>query len=135
MIDIYPRVFTTLQTSLASTATVSNVEQLVTDTFPYVTVQEISNLTYTESQDNQLSEHHARVGYAINVYSNVSDTEARSIMATVDNLMQNMKFTRTQMQPPPNIDRTVHRYTATYEAVVAEPVTSGSDTIYQMYRR
>ena len=135
MIDIYPRVFTTLQTSLASTATVSNVEQLVTDTFPYVTVQEISNLTYTESQDNQLTEHHARVGYAINVYSNVSDTEARSIMATVDSLMQNMKFTRTQMQPTPNIDHTVHRYTATYEAVVAEPVTSGSDTIYQMYRR
>ena len=135
MIDIFPKVFTVLQTALASTATVSNVEQPVTESFPYVTVQEISNLTYTETQDDQLAEHHARIGYAINVYSNVSDTEARSIMATADALMQGMKFTRTQMQPTPNIDHTVHRYTATYEAVVAEPVTSGSDTIYQMYRR
>ena len=135
MINIYPKVFTTIHTALSSTAKVSNVEQPITDTFPYVTVREISNITYTQSQDEQLTEHHARIGYAINVYSNVSDTEARSIMATVDSLMQGMKFTRKQLQPTPNIDHTVHRYTATYEAVVAEPVTSGNDTIYQMYRR
>ena len=135
MINIYPKVFTTIHTGVGSAAKVSNVEQFISDEFPYVTVEEISNDTYVDSQDEQLAEHHAKVIYAINVYSNVSDTEARSIMATVDSLMQNMKFTRTRMQPTPNVDHTIHRYTATYEAVVAQPVTSGNDTIYQMYRR
>ena len=135
MIDIYPIVFTNIDTALTNKATVSNVEQPVSETFPYVTVEEIFNRTYTESQDESLYEHHARVGYAVNVYSNVSDTEAREIMDIADLAMQGMKFTRTQLQPTQNIDHTLHRYTATYEAVVAEPVTSGNDTTYQMYRR
>lgn len=126
MIDIMPIVFTTIYNALPN-VNVTNVEQFVEEDFPCVTVQEIANITYAQSQDDSLQEHQARVSYAINVYSTESDTEARTLMKTVDTLMQNMKFTRTQMRPTPNIDHTIHRYTATYEAIV------GSD--YQMYRR
>lgn len=135
MIDIYPKVFTTISNALVNVATVSEAEPITGEQYPYVTVKEFGNITYKNSQDGQLQEHHATLRYVINVYSNASDAEARSVMATVDSQMQNMKFTRNQLQSTPNIDRTVHRYTATYEAVVAEPVTSGNDTIYQMYRR
>ena len=135
MIDIFPKVFTTIRNALPNNIDVTNVEQMVSESFPCVTVQEIANITYTESQDESLTEHHARVEYAINVYSTVSDTEARSIIMTVDSLMQNMKFARTQLRPTPNIDHTVHRYTATYSAIVAEPITVDGDTVYQMYRR
>ena len=135
MIDIFPKVYTTIRNALPDSIDVTNVEQMVSESFPCVTVQEIANITYTESQDESLTEHHARVEYAINVYSTVSDTEARSIIMTVDSLMQNMKFTRTQLRPTPNIDHTVHRYTATYSAIVAEGVTDGNTTTYQMYRR
>lgn len=135
MIDIYPIVFTTISDALTNIATVSSPEQPFSEVFPYVTVQEFVNTTYRESQDNQLTEHHARLRYVINVYSSVSDMEARSIANTIDLLMQNMKFTRVQFQPTLNIDRTLHRYTATYEAIVAEPITVDGDTVYQMYRR
>lgn len=135
MIDIYPKVFTVISAALENIAIVSDTEQPIAESFPYVTVQESSNRTYVESQDEQLTEHHARLGYTINVYSNVSATEARNIMATIDSLMQNMKFTCTMIRPMPNIDHTVRRYTATYEAIVAEGVTDGNTTTYQMYRR
>ena len=135
MIDIYPKVLTVISAALENIAIVSDTEQPIAESFPYVTVQESSNRTYVESQDEQLTEHHARLGYTINVYSNVSATEARSIMATIDPLMQNMKFTCTMIRPMPNIDHTVRRYTATYEAIVAEPITVDGDTVYQMYRR
>jgi len=127
MIDIMPIVFSTIYDAVGNLADVSNVEQMTPESFPYITVQEIANTTYTESQDDSLREHHAKLGYAINVYSTESDTEARYLMSLVDNTMQDMKFTRTQLRPTPNIDHTVHRYTATYEAIV------GTDL--QMYRR
>jgi hypothetical protein len=135
MIDIQPIVFSAIYDAVGDQATVSNVEQMAPESFPYVTVQEISNTTYTRSQDDSLREHQAKLGYVINVYSTESDTEARYLMSLVDNTMQDMKFTRTQLRPTPNIDHTVHRYTATYEAVVAEPITVDGDTVYQMYRR
>ena len=135
MIDIMPKVFTTIRDALPSSIDVTNVGQMVSESFPCVTIQEISNVTYIRSQDESLIEHHARLGYSINVYSTVSDTEARAIAMTVDSLMQGMKFTRTQFKPTPNLDHTIHRYTAVYEAIVAEGVTDGNTTTYQMYRR
>lgn len=107
--------------------------------FPCVCLYESSNTTYKRSLDTDLNEHQANLMYECNVYSDKAaekKTEAREIAKLVDETMQYMKFTRTFMQPVPNMDRTIYRITMRWEAVAGEPVvTENGDTTYQMYRK
>ena len=107
--------------------------------FPCVTLYEADNATYRRSQDTDLQEHHARVMYECNVYSDKQSgkkAEARAIADLIDKTMQGMKFTRTFYQPLPNLDRTIYRITLRWEAVAGEPITTeNGNTIYQMYRK
>lgn len=106
--------------------------------FPCVCLYEASNTTYKRSLDTDLNEHQANLLYECNVYSdkgNGKKAEARDIANIIDAAMQGMKFTRTFMNPLPNLDRTIYRITIRYEAIAGEPITTdGGNTIYQMYR-
>ena len=85
-----------------------------------------------------MKEHHTRVLYEVNVYSNKTSgakSEAKKILEIVDSSFQNMKFTRTFKQPIPNADKTIYRIVARYEAVIAEYQTIGEDKVYQVYRQ
>lgn len=106
--------------------------------FPSVQIVEADNYTYTRTQDEQLTEHNARLMYTVDVYTdNITGKKslAKQIANTVDTEMQNMKFTRTMYSQTPNVDRTIYRITMRYEAVVAEPKTIDGNTVYQMYRQ
>ena len=106
--------------------------------FPCVTVTEDTNYTYVYSKDEQPSEHHADVQYAINVYSNEqtgAKLEARAILKVADDAMQGMKFWRTMTRQVPNVDRTIYRMIARYHAIVGEPMEVGNDLVYQIYQR
>ena len=70
-----------------------------------------------------------------NTKANGKKAEARNIANIVDAAMQGMKFTRTFMNPLPNLDRTIYRITLRWEAIAGEPITTdGTDTTIQMYR-
>ena len=106
--------------------------------FPCVCLYESSNTTYKRSLDTDLNEHQVVLLYECNVYSdkaNGKKAEARNIANIVDAAMQGMKFTRTFMNPLPNLDRTIYRITLRWEAIAGEPITTdGTDITIQMYR-
>ena len=108
----------------------------VSEKFPCVSVVETNNYTHLGTQDAELKDHAANVAFEINVYTNdkKKKSTAKKIAAAVDAEMLNNLFTRTYMGSIPNVDRTIYRITMRYTAVVAEGVTVGTHTTYQMYR-
>lgn len=146
MIDIENIVVDELNTILAAAYPSSQYPGLVLyadyvsapASFPCVTVVCEDNYTLERTQDENLAENHAVMMFSVNVYSSKASgakSEAKMIFQTVDEAMQNMKFTRTMCSPIPNVDRTIYRITARYEIIVAKGVTDGDDTVYQTYRR
>ena len=105
--------------------------------FPLVSVVQTDNYTHIESLDTSLREHEANVMFEVNVFTTGKNKKsvAKLIANMVDGEMQDNLFTRTYFSQVPNVDRTVYRIVMRYTAVVAEGVTTGTTTIYQMYRR
>lgn len=141
MIDIENMVIDKVYKAVIAQYPTANVTSEFTDTpskFPCVAIYEGDNSTYTKSQDNELREHHAFVMYEVQVFSNKTSgrkSEAKKILKIVDDTLQDIKFTRTFMNPIPNQDKSIYRYIARYEAVVGQGIAKGNDTIYPMYRR
>ena len=104
--------------------------------FPLVSVVQEDNYTHLATQDADLKDHAVNVMFSVNVYANDKNKKAtaKKIASAVDTEMLNNLFTRTYMGQTPNVDRTVYRITMRYTAVVAEGVSSGNTTTYQMYR-
>ena len=91
-------------------------------TFPAAYLVEMDNRVYTDSQDTSNTENHDFLMYEANVFSNKSKgkkAECKAIMALIDNKMLSLGFSRTMLQPVPNMDdATISRMTARYTAVV-----------------
>ena len=108
------------------------------NSFPCVTLVEEDNYTYARSQDTSLQENHANIVYTVNIYSNKAKgkkTEAKEIADMIDNLMQDMKFTRTFRSQIPNTDRTIYRIIMRYTAVVSKGFMDGETITHQIYRK
>lgn len=92
--------------------------------FPCVSIIEQDNYVYTKTQTSLSDENHCQVMYEVNVYSNKTvgkKTECKNIMVLIDNAMMKKGFTRTMLQPIPNMDNaTIYRILARYEAVVSK---------------
>ena len=135
MIDIENKVIDTLSNAFDG---VANVSSTYSDSgFPFVYVAEISNTGYARSYDNDLHEHHARVTFTIECYSNLESgakQECKALMQIADLTMQGMKFRRTSYGFIPNYDRSITRIHADYTAVVGEPKEIDGETVYQIYR-
>ena len=87
--------------------------------FPTVTIDEIDNVPV--ERDSAKIEKYARVRYRVQVFSNSKGkrTEARNILATLDNKLTELGFTRNSLVPQPDVYNTsVYQITATYEAVI-----------------
>ena len=99
--------------------------------FPSVSLIEQDNSVYAKTQTSLGDENHCQVMYEVNVYSNKTKgkkTECKDIMALIDGVMLRKGFTRTMMQPIPNIDdATIYRMVARYTGVVSKDK--------QIYRR
>ena len=93
-------------------------------TFPAVSLVEMGNSAYTKTQTNSSVENHAKLMYELNVYSNKKSgkkSECKAIAALIDNEMAALGFSRTMLQPIPNMDdATIYRMTGRYEAVVSK---------------
>lgn len=95
--------------------------------FPCVSLVEMDNSTYIRTQTDGSVENHAEVMYELNVYSNKTSgkkSECKNIATLIDNELAALNFSRTMLQPIPNIDdATIYRMTGRYKAVVSNDNT------------
>ena len=92
--------------------------------FPCVSLVEIDNSAYRRTQTNSSVENHAELMYELNVYSNKKSgkkSECQAIASLIDNEMAALGFSRSMLQPIPNMDdATIYRVTGRYRAVVSK---------------
>ena len=92
--------------------------------FPCVSLVEIDNSAYIRTQTNGSVENHADLMYELNVYSNKKSgkkSECKAIAALIDNEMAALNFSRTMLQPMPNMDdATIYRIVGRYRAVASK---------------
>ena len=95
--------------------------------FPHASLVEMDNTTYTLTQTSCGNENHASVMYEADVYSNKvkgKKSECKDIISLIDEAMMSLGFTRTMLQPIPNMDdATIYRMVARYKAIVATDKT------------
>ena len=115
----YPKIFMTGEYVSAPSA------------FPCVSLVEIDNATFRNSQTQSGHENHAAVTYELNVYSNKKTgkkAECKEIAAFIDELLMGRNFTRMLLEPIPNTqDATIYRMLGRYRAVI--------DKNHTIYRR
>ena len=99
--------------------------------FPCVSLVEIDNATFRNSQTQSGQENHVAVTYELNVYSNKKTgkkAECKEIAAFIDRLLMERNFTRMLLEPIPNTqDATIYRMLGRYRAVI--------DKNHTIYRR
>lgn len=86
--------------------------------FPAVSIEEADNYTATSELDTD-GEKFSVVMYEINIYTNKTvgkKSQAKAILAVIDNLLIGRNFTRLSAPPVPNIDSSIYRITARYRA-------------------
>lgn len=95
--------------------------------FPATLLVEMDNTVYDLTQTSSENENHVTVMYEVNTYSNKKTgkkSECKAIMTLIDDLMKQIGFTRTMLQPIPNMDdATIYRMTARYTAIVSKDKT------------
>lgn len=133
MINIESEVFNTLATVLrAEYNPISVYGEYVKapSVFPCVTIEEKDNYVLERTQSSEGIENHAGLMYEINVYSNKKTgkkSQCKDIFSLIDGEMQDMGFTRTMLNPIPDMDdATIYRMVGRYKAVV-----STNKTIYR----
>lgn len=122
MIDIESAVFGKVATEIRNKykAAVSGEDVDRPASFPAVTIVEKSNTVHLASRTNV--ENAAVVMFEVNVYTNsvgYKKSEAKAIMATIDDVFSEIGFTRIMCNPATNLqEATIYRIVARYEGVV-----------------
>lgn len=95
--------------------------------FPCVSMVEVDNATFRNTQTTEGQENHVAVMYEVNVYSNKTKgkkAECKEIIAFIDELLMERNFTRIMLEPVPNQDNaTIYRMLGRYRAVVSKNKT------------
>ena len=120
MIDIENAVFTAVATALRARFSGVNVDSDVNYSpakFPTVCIVEADNYAYLPSRDSASNENHAVVVFEVNAFSNKTNgkrQECKALLATVDEVMNGLGFTRNTKIPfgEANMFRIFARYTA-----------------------
>ena len=92
--------------------------------FPCISIVEIDNVAYDKTQSSDSRENHADITYEVNIYSNKTSgkkSECKAIASLIDNEFATLGFSRTMLQPIPNVDdATIYRMTGRYRGVVSK---------------
>ena len=95
--------------------------------FPCVSLVEVDNATFRNTQTTEGQENHAAVMWELNVYSNKTKgkkAECKEIIALIDELLMERNFTRIMLEPVPNQARaTIYRMLGRYRAIVSKNKT------------
>ena len=91
--------------------------------FPCVSLVEVDNATFRNTQTTEGQENHAAVMYELNVYSNKTKgkkAECKEIVGFIDEVLMGLNFTRIMLEPVPNQDSaTIYRMLGRYRAIVS----------------
>ena len=91
--------------------------------FPCVSIIEMDNSVYDRTQTSGNLENHADIVYEVNIYSNKTSgkkSECKAIASLIDNEFATLGFSRTMLQPIPNLDDvTIYRMVGRYSGVVS----------------
>lgn len=127
MIDVENEIFSKVAESVRAaypTVFMSGEYVRTPSKFPFVSLIEMSNTAYDRTQSSAGLENHASLMYEVNVYSNKKSgkkSECKAIAALIDNEMAILGFSRTMLQPIPNMDdATIYRMTGRYTAVISK---------------
>ena len=127
MIDVENMVFDTVATDVrAKYPDIYMVGEYVKTPpkFPCVSLVEMDNQSYQQTEDSGSVENHASVMYEVNIYSNKTagkKAECKAIAALIDERMLALGFARTMLQPIPNLDdATIYRMVGRYSAVISK---------------
>lgn len=95
--------------------------------FPCISLVEVDNATFRNSQTADGQENHVAVMYELNVYSNRTKgkkAECKEISGFIDEILMGLNFTRTMLEPVPNQDNaTIYRMLGRYRAVIGKTHT------------
>lgn len=126
MIDIENQVFSRIAARLRETFKgiyVTGEYVKTPSSFPAVSLIEMDNVPLRRTQTSDSVENHVELMYEVNVYSNKAagkKTECKKIAGMVDEEMAAMGFTRTMLNPIPDMDdATIYRILGRYKAVVS----------------
>lgn len=130
MIDIENEVFSIVSQAVRSAYPdifMSGEYVRVPSSFPCVSLVEMDNSAYRNTQTSSSNEEHCLVMYELNVYSNktkAKKTECKEIVALIDKEMLSLGFTRTMLQPIPNMDDAIiYRMVGRYQAIISQDKT------------
>ena len=91
--------------------------------FPCVSIIELDNATYRKMQTIEKRDNYANLMYQIDIFSNLitgRKSECRNIAVFIDNIMQELGFTRTFLNPiPDGISTSVYRITGRYQCTIS----------------
>lgn len=141
MIDIESFVFDTVYNQMSVLHPEANISGGFDEkqtAYPNLVVRQISNIPYVFGNTDDSAENFSRVTFEVEATSDKVGTarsECKALLNDADGIMQSMKFRRTYMGSPLNINRTVYSQYARYEAIVGKPAEIDGKTVYQMYRR
>ena len=92
--------------------------------FPCISIVEMDNRVYENTQTSGCLENHVDVTYEVNIYSNKTSgkkSECKAIATLIDNEFATLGFSRTMLQPIPNgDDATIYRMLGRYRGVVSK---------------
>lgn len=97
--------------------------------YPCVCIEQTDSYALLRTRDTASTENHVEVAYTVNVFSrreNTAKSEAKAIMAVVDETMTNLGFTLMGTVPMVMGEAQKYRLTARYRAVVGK-----DETIYR----
>ena len=127
MIDCESEVFSTVVEAVRKaypSVFISGEYMRTPSKFPFVSLIEMSNTAYDRTQSSGGLENHASLMYEVNIYSNKQSgkkSECKAIAALIDNELATLGFSRTMLQPIPNMDdATIYRMTGRYTAVISK---------------
>ena len=104
--------------------------------FPLVTIEQKENAVKQDWRTTKI-ENMVSVMFEVNTYSNKTKgrkEEAKALMAETDSYFAELGFTRTMLNPIPNLeDSTIYRLTARYEADIDLELV-GTDEKYIIYQ-
>lgn len=127
MIDIENELFTEIATAIRTEfpgAYVVGEYVNAPSKFPAVYIVEMDNSVYRAGRDTSGIENFADVMYQVDVFSNKNKgkkAECKSIMAFIDDMFAQRGFTRSYLNPVPNIDDgTIYRMTGRWVATVGK---------------
>lgn len=132
MIDVESQIYTKVATALlAYNADIQVVSRTIYEpsSYPCVCIEQTDGYSVLQTRDTASNENHINVTYTVNVYSrkeNISKSEAKAIMAIVDDTLIGLGFTLLGCVPVVTDEAQKYRLTARYSAVIGT-----DETIYR----